>query len=203
MGYSNFSLGTVIKQFSLTLNDKHDLFADVPEIQISDYLNITLQYNLPLASEINTEKSRSEMLISPILLEVRRSLQNQVSLFSGREFNVEPDQGLNGVCDFLLSLSDSQLVISAPVVVIVEAKKEDIIGGLGQCIAAMLGAQRFNQQEQNPLETIYGVVTSGTAWRFLKLEQSTVFVDRVEYYINQVGKILGILVCTISIGLST
>ena len=77
-------------------------------------------------------------------------------------------------------------------------KKEDIIGELGQCIAAMVGAQRFNQQEQNSLETIYGAVTSGTAWRFLKLEQTTAFVDRVEYYINQVGKILGILTSTVN-----
>jgi len=198
MAYSNFSLSAVTKQFSLTLNDKHDLFADIPEIPISDYLGVTLNYNLPLASEINTEKSRSEMLISPILLEVRRLVHDQISLFSGREFNVESEQGLNGVCDFLISISDSQLVITAPVVVIVEAKKEDIIGGLGQCIAAMVGAQRFNQQEQSPIATIYGVVTSGTAWRFLKLEQTTAFVDRVEYYINQVGKILGILASTVS-----
>ena len=199
MTYSNFNLGEVIKQFGLTLNDKHDLFAHIPEIPISDYLHTTLNYNLPLASEINTEKSRSEMLISPILLEVRRCVNDRISLFSGREFNVESEQGLNGICDFLISLSDSQLVITAPVVVIVEAKKEDIIGGLGQCIAAMVGAQHFNQQEQNPLETIYGVVTSGTAWRFLKLEQTTAFVDRVEYYINQVNKILGILASTVKI----
>jgi hypothetical protein len=198
MAYSNFNLSGVIKQFGLRLNDKHDLFAHVPEIPISDYLHTTLNYNLPIASEINTEKSRSEMLISPILLEVRRYLNDRISLFSGREFNVESEQGLNGICDFLISLSDSQLVITAPVVVIIEAKKEDIIGGLGQCIAAMVGAQQFNQQEHNSLETIYGAVTSGTAWRFLKLEQTTAFVDRVEYYINQVDKILGILASTVS-----
>ena len=198
MAYSNFNLSGVIKQFGLTLNDKQDLFAHIPEVPISDYLHTTLTYNLPLASEINTEKSRSEMLISPILLEIRRCVNDRISLFSGREFNVESEQGLNGICEFLISLSESQLVIMAPVVIIVEAKKEDIIGELGQCIAAMVGAQRFNQQEQNSLETIYGAVTSGTAWRFLKLEQTTAFVDRVEYYINQVGKILGILTSTVN-----
>jgi hypothetical protein len=194
MPYSSFTLSTVIKQFSLIVKDKYDLFVGISEIQPSEYLASTLTYNLPLASEINTEKSRSEMIISPILLEVRRLVHDRISLFSGREFSVEPEQGLNGACDFLLGISESQLVISAPVVVIVEAKKDDIIGGLGQCIATMVAAQRFNQQEQSPVETIYGVVTSGTAWRFLALRDQIVSVDKMEYYINQISKILGILV---------
>ncbi len=198
MPYSSFTLSTVIKQFSLIVKDKYDLFVDISEIQPSAYLESTLTYNLPLASEINTEKSRSEMIISPILLEVRRLVSDRISLFSGREFSVEPEQGLNGACDFLLGISESQLVISAPVVVIVEAKKDDIIGGLGQCIATMVAAQRFNQQEQIPVETIYGVVTSGTAWRFLALRDNLVSVDKMEYYINQISKILGILVKTVT-----
>lgn len=198
MPYSNFSLSTVIKQFSLILNDNYDLFADSPEIQPSAYLDFTLKYNLPLASEINTEKSRSEMIIAPILLEVRRLVHDKVSLFSGREFNVEPEQGLNGACDFLLGISESQLIITAPVIIIVEAKKEDIMSGLGQCVAAMVAAQKFNQQEQSQIETIYGVVTSGTVWRFLKLKQNMISVDVVEYYINQISKILGMLVSAVS-----
>lgn len=198
MPYSSFTLSTVIKQFSLIVKDKHDLFGNISEIQPSAYLESTLTYNLPLASEINTEKSRSEMIIAPVLLEVRRCVNDKISLFSGREFSVDPEQGLNGACDFLLGISESQLVISAPVVVIIEAKKDDIIGGLGQCIATMIAAQRFNQQEQSPVETIYGVVTSGTAWRFLSLRDHLVSVDKIEYYINQISKILGILVKTVT-----
>lgn len=194
MSYSNFSLNAAIKQFSLTIQDKQDLFANIPEIQPSPYLDFTLNYNFSLATEINTEKSRSEMIIAPILLEVRRLTHDQISLFSGREFNVAPDQGLNGACDFLISLSESQLMINAPVVAIVEAKKEDILGGLGQCIAEMLAAQLFNEQEGNQIPIIYGVVTSGNIWRFLKLENKVVHLDKVEYYINQIAKILAILV---------
>lgn len=192
MAYSNFSLTSVIKQFSLTLKDKNDLFSDVTEVQPSDYLAFTLKYNLPLAGEINTEKARSEMIIAPILLEVRRQVGDRISLFSGREFNVNPELGLNGACDFLLGISESQLVISAPVVAIVEAKKEDLIDRLGQCIAEMIAAQLFNEQEGNQVAAIYGVVTSGTVWRFLKLEGKTVSVDVVEYYISNLSKILGI-----------
>lgn len=198
MSYSNFSLNEAIKQFALTVKDKQDLFADITEIQPSEYLDITLKYNLPLATEINTEKSRSEMIIAPILLELRRLTSDKISLFSGREFNVDTEKGLNGACDFLISLSESQLIIDAPVIAIVEAKKEDIIGGLGQCIAEMLAAQLFNKQEGNTIPEIYGAVTSGNIWRFLILEENIVRIDKTEYYINQIPKILGILASAVS-----
>jgi len=194
MAYSDFKLKEIVKQFSLIIKDKNDLFTEVYPIQPSKYLEFTLKYNLPLAGEINTEKARSEMIIAPILLEVRRRVGDRISLFSGRDFNVDPERGLNGACDFLLGISESQLVIGAPVVAIAEAKKEDLIGGLGQCIAEMIAAQLFNEQEGNQVTTIYGVVTSGTAWRFVKLEGKNVSVDVVEYYISNVEKILGIFI---------
>lgn len=198
MAYSDFKLKEILKQFSLILKDKKDLFFEVSPVQPSDYLEFTLKYNLPVAGEINTEKARSEMIIAPILLEVRRRADDRISLFSGRDFNIDPERGLNGACDFLLGISESQLVINAPVVAIVEAKKEDIIGGLGQCVAEMIAAQLFNEQEGNQVKNIYGAVTSGTAWRFVKLEGKTVSVDVLEYYISNIEKILGIFMAILA-----
>jgi hypothetical protein len=76
---------------------------------------------------------------------------------------------------------------------VVGAKNENIIAGLGQCVATMVAAQLFNQRAGNKIETIYGVVTSGTGWKFLTLTTQTASLDSVEYHINQVDKILGIL----------
>jgi len=120
-----------------------------------------------------------------------------VGLFSGSEFNVAPERGLNGTCDFLISLSPERLFISAPVITLVEAKKEDIKAGFGECVAEMLAAQLFNEQEGNQIPTIYGAVTSGTVWRFLKLQGQIVYIDRVEYYLSEVEKVLGILLSAI------
>jgi transketolase C-terminal domain/subunit len=78
---------------------------------------------------------------------------------------------LVGFCDFILSESQEQFFIRAPVVIIVEAKNENIIAGLGQYIATMIAAQRFNQQAHNAIPVIYGAVTSGDLWRFMTLEQ--------------------------------
>jgi hypothetical protein len=114
-------------------------------------------------------------------------------LFSGKEFNVAPERGLNGFCDFLISLSPEQLLIKAPVIAIVEAKNDNIQLGLGQCIAEMVAAQLFNQKHNTLIQTVYGCVTTGTNWKFLKLQDKTVEIDLNEYFINDIGKILGIL----------
>jgi hypothetical protein len=79
------------------------------------------------------------------------------------------------------------------VMTIVEAKREDIISGLGQCVAAMVAAQLFNQNKEQSVPIVYGAVTSGTNWRFLMLEGTTVKIDAIEYYVNQIDQILGIL----------
>ena len=193
MAYSDFNLSKFKKDFTIHINEEVDLFASVEPIPISDQLTNTLEETTELALAINTEKARSEMMITPILLEVRRKANYQISLFSGTDFNVDSEKGLNGYCDFLISRSQEQLTINAPVMIIVEAKNENIKGGLGQCMAAMLAAQIFNQQEGNEIKTIYGAVTTGDIWKFLKLEGTNLWADLNNYYINEVNKILGIL----------
>ena len=193
MAYSDFSLAKVRDSFDLTLDESKDLFADVRSVEPSEILKSILTDYIPLATAIATEKARSEFLIAPLLADVRRQSQNQISLFSGNEFPVEPKLWLHGFSDYIISDSPEQLLITAPVMTIVEAKRENIVGGLGQCIAAMVAAQLFNQNENRTVPLIYGVVTTGTNWKFLTLEEKTVSIDKMEYFINQPDKILGIL----------
>jgi hypothetical protein len=193
MAYSNFTLAKVKSDFGLTVDETQNLFNDIPAVEPSEILTVILQDYIPLATAIGTEKARSEFLIAPILSEVRRQLNYQVSLFSGTDFNVDIEKGLLGYCDFLISASSEQFFISAPVITIVEAKNENIISGLGQCIAEMVASQIFNQRQNLDIPVIYGVVTTGTAWRFLMLNETKVCIDMVEYYINQVDRILGII----------
>ncbi len=194
MAYSDFTLAKIVKIFGLTVSEKLDFFAGVPDFNSSNYLQDTLQYNLPLALAINTEKSRSEMIIAPILIELKKCFPQPISLFSGVDFTVDATRGLNGTCDFLISRSPEQLFINAPVITIVEAKKEDINAGLGQCVAEMLAARLFNEREENQIDTIYGAVTTGDRWKFLKLKEQIIEIDLGEHFlINNVNKILGIL----------
>lgn len=198
MAYSDLKLQEVVKKFKLIINEKVDLFVNTPERECSEILNAVLKTNIPLALAINTEKARSEMIIAPVLIEIKNIFSEEISLFSGVDFNVDIEQGLNGVCDFIISKSPEQLFITSPVVTIVEAKNENIKQGLGQCLAEMIAAQLFNQQEGNNIDTIYGIVTTGNMWKFLKLEGGLVYIDLSEYYIKDINKILGILTQSIS-----
>jgi hypothetical protein len=133
------------------------------------------------------------LIIAPVLVELRKQTGRSISFFSGVDFTVDPAEGLNGVCDYLVSLSPEQLFLTAPVLIIFEAKNEDIKGGFAQCIAAMIAAQRFNEREHNAIPLIHGVVTTGTNWRFLQLEDQLVRIDQREYYIDNANKLIGIL----------
>ena len=193
MSYSDFTLAKVKKDFDLITVEKMDIYSNVAELECSTLLTEILRYNLPVALASNSEKARSEMIIAPILVDLRRQLQERVNLFSGIEFDVDKDKGLNGLCDFIISESPEQLFVSAPVITLVEAKKENIMAGLGQCVAEMLAAQIFNEREGNNIPVVYGAVTSGTNWKFLKLDGKVIEIDLSEYYLKDVNKILGIL----------
>ncbi len=194
MAYSDFTLKRVKSEFNIQTIENQSLFLQVGEQDISDYLTRTLKRNVPLALAINTEKARSELIIINILLEIKDHLENQISLFSGVDFNVDKAQGLTGICDYIVSHSPEQLYIDTPVITIVEAKNENINSGLGQCIAEMYAAQLFNQQENHAIEFIYGVVTTGDEWKFIKLQDRIAYIDKETYYINDIKKIIKILI---------
>ena len=133
------------------------------------------------------------MIISPVLVELREHFDRKISLFSGVDFNVDAENGLTGVCDFLISLSPRQSYIEAPVIVLVEAKNLDLKLGIGQCVAEMLAAQRFNVERGNNISCIYGASTTGTNWLFFKLEGKCLHIDMATYQIAQCDRILSIL----------
>ncbi|MDJ1182376.1 hypothetical protein [Roseofilum casamattae] len=193
MSYSSFkTLASVQSTFGLEIDESQNLFAQTKPRQPSDYLTYALAENVSLANAVNTEKARSELIIAPVLLEIRRSFQGQVGFFSGTEFSVEPEQGLHGYCDYILTASPEIYEIKAPIIAVVEAKNENIKGGLAQCLAEMVAARKFNAAT-NHIGLILGAVTTGTLWKFLTLNGGVAAIDMDEYYIKEVAKILGIL----------
>ena len=82
-------------------------------------------------------------------------------------------------------------------IAVVKAKNDNTKSGLGQCVAELLAAQRFNAQRGLELPHLYGIVTTGSAWKFLRLSGVDVVVDEAEYHIGQPEIMLGILVSMI------
>ena len=193
MAYSNFTLDTAREAFNLEEIGTAGIFADCEPLVPSDLLPAILERKIPLATAIGTEKAKSEMIVADVLVELREQLDHKISLFSGIDFNVDADAELTGVCDFLISLSPWQFYLKAPVIMLVEAKNDNLEVGLGQCVAEMVAAQRFNAEKGNDIPIVYGATTSGTEWRFLKLEGKTLSIDIAVYQIAQCDKVLGIL----------
>ena len=194
MSYSEFTLSQLESEFNLILQQRVKLFKSIESVNPSALLKEILAENIPLALEIDTEKARSELIISPIIVELRKYFNRQISLFSGTEFNVDKSKGLTGRCDFLISYSPKQLEITAPVVTIVEAKNDNIKSGIAQCIAEMLAAQLFNQQKNNQIFCIYGIITTGSNWKFLRLRKKQVYIEAWEHFIGDLEDLLGILI---------
>ena len=147
MAYSNFTLETVRKMFQLETDEAADISSSIEPVAPSEYLRTTLSRKVPLALAIGTEKASSELIIADILVELREKFERRISFFSGIDFSVDAESGLTGVCDFLISLSPTQFHLEAPIIVLVEAKKDNPVLGFGQCVAEMLAAQRFQCRE--------------------------------------------------------
>jgi hypothetical protein len=194
VAYSDFSIKQVQEAFGLEIDEGLGGFAGIESVPVSDYFVATLEENIPLAVSINTEKARSELLIANVLIEVRKRLDRRISFFSGIEFPVDKDKGLTGYCDFIVSTAQEQLFLKAPVIAVVEAKNENLMAGMGQCIAEMVAATLFNEREGNGIRAVYGAVTTGVAWRFLKLADQRVRIDLRDYGLeDNPGRIIGIL----------
>jgi hypothetical protein len=190
MTYSDFTLADMDRSFGVRV-EPADLFPPLAPVAIPGWLTDTLGRGRQLS--LVSEKARSEFIVAPILLAARELSHDAVSIYSGQRLDVRPDQGLTGECDFILAATPPMPLLRAPILTVVEAKKNDVEGALGQCAAQMIGARQFNEQEGQGSGVVFGCVTTGEAWQFLRLTDSVIGIDRSRLYIDAVGLILAAL----------
>lgn len=190
MGYSNYkNLKQTLKKLNLEENDVL-LFPNFKPVEASDWLlhTLSLAERMPLTNE----KTKSERIVSPILIEVALQYETQVTLYSGEDLTVDTNLDLSGECDFFISKHPRKSVMQAPIITFVEAKDEDFEYGQAQCIAQMYASLLFNEQEGKPIPFVYGCAVTSGEWKFLKLEKNKIMIDTKTYYLNEVPKILGV-----------
>ncbi len=179
MSYSDYqSLKELTKKLAITYQVT-DLFTNIQDVPPSHFLLHSLEIAKMLPSTFS-EKSRSENLITPILFDVYEHTQRSITIFSGCALNI--NEQLSGICDYIIAGKNQLLALDSPIVCIVEAKNRSIEEGLAQAGAEMVAAQLFNQQEQNDIKVIYGVVTNGIEWKFLKLTEAVLTIDKNIYF---------------------
>ena len=187
MAYSDFTLETAIASLGVA-TELIALFPDLRPLPIPTWLQDTLSRRTPLA--LISEKARSEFIVVPILMASRELSHEQLAIYSGQKLDIDAKKGLIGECDFILTLSPPILPLRSPIITLVEAKKNDIEAGLGQCIAQMVAAQLFNQINGQPNLPVFGCVTTGEIWQFLKLDDAIIYLDEQRYYLDNLGIIL-------------
>ena len=190
MAYSDFTLFDLRQQFGAHFRAE-TLFPNVAPIEPSDWLKQALRMGEGIG--FNSEKSRSERLVTPVLLELCERNNRSFSIYSGMNLDVDPARGLRGECDFIFSYSRIQDFITAPIFCIAEAKKQDLELGTLQCAAQLIAARRLNEFEGNPPQPLYGCSTTGVEWRFLKYEGTEFILDENRYYLAQLPALLGAL----------
>jgi hypothetical protein len=188
MGYSNFrKISQVTNKFGLQHQMGVVFPAKIKGVRPSAWLKKSLElgYEMPLTNE----KSKAERLVSPVLSEVAHAFRAHISLFSGEDISVRPEDDLAGPCDFFFAYHPPKLALEAPVISLAEAKDEDMDWGIGQCAAQMYGAYLFNQERNKPINTIFGCATTGVEWQFLKFEDNTFTVEQRPF--TELSQILG------------
>jgi hypothetical protein len=188
MAYGDFTLKTIQEKFGVK-NRVERIFDKFEPLEPSDWLKKSLE----MASKmpIRTEKAKSEAIVMPILLELRERNQDYFTVYSGENLNADSANGLNGECDFILTKDTHTFDINIPIIQVVEAKKNDLEFGVPQCAAQMIGARVFNERYNTPLDYIYGCVTTGNDWLFLKLNKDLTIDSRI-YYISELGELLAV-----------
>ncbi len=195
MAYTDFTLDTLDSALGITAQ-LADLFPNLTPVAVPTWLREMLGRGLRQA--LLSEKARSEFLVVPILLATQELSLKPVSIYSGQRLDVDAQQGLVGECDFILAAAPPLPALRAPVLTVLEAERNDIESGISQCMAQMVGARLFNERSGKSCPEMYGCVTSGETWQFLRLEGAIVGINQVRYYIDNVASILGALQVIVS-----
>jgi hypothetical protein len=188
MSYADFTLDSAETAFGLTIQPGA-VFPGLRSVPVPSWLRDLLDRGHQVAALVS-EKARSEFLVVPILLAAKEFSPTPLAIYSGQRLDVDPPRGLTGECDYILALTPPVPRLRAPLVTVVEAKKGDIEAALGQCVAQMVGARLFNERAGEPARPVFGCVTTGEVWQFLRLEGAAVTLDHERLFIDNVGGIL-------------
>jgi hypothetical protein len=190
MAYNDFTLESAEAELGVVARPGV-LFPRLQPLPVPQWLQDILARGMSLA--LVSEKARSEYIVAPILLAVRELSGQRIAILSGQRLDVDPARRLMGECDFILAFSDPVPRLRAPLLAVVEAKKNDIEAGLGQCVAQMVAVQIYNERSGHSPPSVYGCVTTGEAYQFLRLTGVEVTIDTGRLYIDNVGGILAAL----------
>jgi len=189
MAYSDFTLLELKEQFNL-IDTVESLFGELPDVEPGDLL--TRQLSRAMKLPIRNEKAKSELIISPVLLEVIDRNSDFFTFYSGENLPADRARGLSGECDFVISRNTGSFAINMPILTVIEAKRDNIEAGVDQCAAQLYGASLINQGLGHPVPVYYGCVTNARDWLFMRFERNQYRIDNRRYQLDRLPELLGV-----------
>ncbi len=190
MAFSDYkNLSQTQKEFGVSYTEKSFL-TSVPVAPPAGFLK-DLEFNRANMDVFSSEASRTELVISPLLREAYKRFAHHLSFWIQKPLNY--NEKLSGTPDYLIATKSAlgKTVLETPLVVVVEAKKNDFEQGWGQCLAELVAAQKINDDSSRP---VYGIVTDGELWKFGKLVESEFVLEPTGYTLSDLPELFGALI---------
>jgi hypothetical protein len=190
MAFSDYkNLSQTQKEFGVSYREESFLRA-VFVAPPADFLE-DLEFNRANMDVFSSEASRTELVISPLLREAYKRFADRFAFWIQKPLNY--NEKLSGIPDYLIATRSAlgKTVLETPLVVVVEAKKNDFEQGWGQCLAELIAAQKINDDPSRP---VYGVVTDGELWKFGRLVESEFTLEPTGFTLSDLPELFGALV---------
>ena len=187
MAFSDFkTISEVQEKFRITYSEDDFVKAEpsVPSIEFLQDFEFTREHINVFASEA----ARCEAIIFPVLKESYKAYADQYALWIKQ--SIAYDDVLNGTPDYFISTRSElgKTVVGSPLILLVEAKKNDFEQGWGQCLAELVAAQKINDDAAFP---VYGIVTDGTLWQFGRLIGDTFTQNKTDFALANLPTLFG------------
>jgi hypothetical protein len=165
-------------------------FLIIAEYNPSNQIIAELEFNQKNIDIFSSEAARCETIIFPILREVYQNYAEKTALWIQK--SIAYDEKLNGTPDYMISKRSplGKTMLELPLLMIVEAKKNDFEQGWGQCLAELVAVKNMNGRDK---QSIYGIVTDGKLWEFGKLVDKIFSKHSDSFILNELSKLLGAL----------
>ena len=187
MAFSDYkNISQVQKEFGIRYQEENFIVAE--RVEPSSHFREEYEFNQKNIDVFTSEAARTDLVITPTLREVYKNFHEQYSFWIQKP--IAYNDKLSGTPDYLIATRSAlgKTVLDLPLVVVVEAKKNDFEQGWGQCLAELVAAQKINDNVEKP---IYGIVTDGELWKFGKLVGST-FISNLEgYTVGDLAELFG------------
>ena len=187
--YSQITFPDLRDRFGIQV-ETEPFLPQITPLALPDWLNKYLAVNQLSPALAKSEKAVSEMLIAPVLSAVKEYNADTISLFSGEPLTMTGE--LSGICDFIIASNPKAYLPEPPIMVLVEAKRQDLYGGIPQCVAEMLSARNVNERAGIHYNAVFGCVTTGNEWLFLKLSGSRAVTNPTIFYYPELDRVLGV-----------